>query len=237
MSGSCVWCVTDQHNQQHNADIVVVASAAHAKNFEHLKHLPIKPIRGQVSSVKAGSATQRLKTVVCGEGYVSPPLEDTYSFGATFDLHNQSPDLRDEDHQSNLSMLSTAIPDFTKSLPPINEWQGKVGYRCSTPDYLPIAGPAPIFNEYIERYAKLRNDKNWRFENQTPPLYCGLYVNVGHGSKGLITAPLAAEFLASLICREPSPLPQKISYALHPARFIIKSLIRRKEQTKTVIKE
>lgn len=222
------WCVTDQHNQQHTADIVVVASAAHAKNFDHLKHLPIKPIRGQVSSVKADSTTQRLKTVVCGEGYVSPPLEDTYSFGATFDLHDQSPDLREEDHQSNLSMLSTAIPDFVKSLPPINEWHGKVGYRCSTPDYLPIAGPAPIFNEYIERYAKLRNDKNWRFKNQTPPLHCGLYVNVGHGSKGLITAPLAAEYLASSICGEPSPLPEHMSYALHPARFIIKSLIRRK---------
>ncbi|WP_372738522.1 bifunctional tRNA (5-methylaminomethyl-2-thiouridine)(34)-methyltransferase MnmD/FAD-dependent 5-carboxymethylaminomethyl-2-thiouridine(34) oxidoreductase MnmC [Neptunomonas sp.] len=229
------WCVTDQNKQQHNADIVVVASAWHAKNFDYLNHLPIKPIRGQVSSIKAssmkassGSATPQLKTVVCGAGYISPSMNGCYSFGATFDLHDQSPELREADHKSNLTMLSNAIPDFARTLPPIDEWQGKVGYRCSTPDYLPIAGPAPVFDEYIQRYAKLRKDKNWKFDNQPAPLHTGLYVNVGHGSKGLITAPLAAEHLASLICGEPSPLPQDISYALHPARFIIKSLIRRK---------
>ena len=236
------WCVTDQNNQQHTADIVIVASASHAKNFNHLSHLPIKPIRGQVSSAKVSSskasssevssskasAAHQLKTVVCGAGYISPTLDGIYSFGATFDLHDQSPELREVDHKSNLKMLFNAVPDFAGTLPPIEEWTGKVGYRCSTPDYLPIAGPAPIFNEYIERYAKLRKDKNWRFDNQPAPLHTGLYVNVGHGSKGLISAPLAAEHLASTICGEPSPLPQDISDALHPARFIIKSLIRRK---------
>ncbi len=236
------WCVTDEKDQQHIADIVIVASASHAKNFDPLNHLPIKPIRGQVSSVKASSvkvsssklsSTQpgsedHIKTVVCGEGYISPPLDNTYSFGATFDLHDQSPELRKADHDSNLQMLSNAVPHFARLLPPVDEWQGKVGYRCSTPDYLPIAGPAPVFNEYIERYAKLRKDKNWKFDSQPAPLHTGLYVNVGHGSKGLITAPLASEHLASSICGEPSPLPEDISYALHPARFIIKSLIRRK---------
>jgi tRNA 5-methylaminomethyl-2-thiouridine biosynthesis bifunctional protein len=225
------WCVTDQNNQRHTADIIIVASAAQAKEFESLSHLPIKPIRGQVSVTQTSPITADLTTVICGEGYISPPLDGHYSFGATFDLHDQSPQLRQVDHEANLKMLSNVVPDFANELPPIEEWTGKVGYRCSTPDYLPIAGPAPIANQYIDQYAKLQHDKKWKFANSPAPLHSGLYVNVGHGSKGLITAPLAAEYLAASICGEALPIPREISYALHPARFIIKSLIRGKAQT------
>jgi tRNA 5-methylaminomethyl-2-thiouridine biosynthesis bifunctional protein len=223
------WSVFDQNNQQHTADIVIVASAAHAKEFEQLKHLPIKKIRGQVSVSKIDSSQDELRTVICGEGYISPPLNNLYTFGATFDLHDQSPELREADHNSNFSMITNAASAFASHLPPTDKWHGRVGYRCSTPDYLPIAGPAPVASAYIEQYAKLRDDKNWKFKNAPPELYRGLYLNVGHGSKGLITAPLIAEYLASNICSEPLPIPREISETLHPARFIIKSLIKGKK--------
>ncbi|SIS47220.1 FAD-dependent 5-carboxymethylaminomethyl-2-thiouridine(34) oxidoreductase MnmC [Neptunomonas antarctica] len=224
--GDCSWSVTDQSDNQHSADILIVASATQAKEFNLLSHLPIKPIRGQVSVTPTASGMPVLKTVICGAGYISPSLDNRYSFGATFDLHDQSPQLRHVDHEANLTMLSNVVPDFANQLPPIDEWTGKVGYRCSTPDYLPIAGPAPIVHQYMDHYAKLQHDRKWKFANSPAPLHSGLYVNVGHGSKGLITAPLAAEYLAASICGEPLPFSRKISYALHPARFIIKSLVR-----------
>lgn len=223
------WAVLDHNNQMHAADIVIVASAAHAKEFEQLNHLPIKKIRGQVSISQTDDSQSELQTVICGEGYISPPLNNLYTFGATFDLHDQSPQVREADHHSNLSMISNAASSFARHLPPPNHWNGRVGYRCSTPDYLPIAGPAPVAAAYFEQYAKLRDDKNWRFKNAPPELHKGLYLNVGHGSKGLITAPLIAEYLASSICSEPLPIPREISQALHPARFIIKSLIKGKK--------
>ncbi len=223
------WTVQDHNNQQHTADIVIVASAAHAKEFEQLSHLPIKKIRGQVSVSNIGDSQSELQTVICGEGYISPPLNNLYTFGATFDLHDQSPQIREADHNSNLNMITNAASSFASQLPAPDQWSGRVGYRCSTPDYLPIAGPAPVASAYLEQYAKLRDDKNWRFKNTPPELHKGLYINVGHGSKGLITAPLIAEYLASSICSEPLPIPREISQALHPARFIIKSLIKGKK--------
>ena len=231
------WTVVDHNNQRHTADIVIVASAAHANEFEQLKHLPIKKIRGQVSVTQKHVMQNDLKTVICGEGYISPPLDGLYTFGATFDLHDQSPDLREEDHKSNLSMIRNAAGSFSENLPAITQWDGKVGYRCSTPDYLPIAGPAPVFSAYLDQYSKLQDDKNWAFKNAPAESHPGLYVNVGHGSKGLITAPLIAEYLASSICSEPLPIPRDICHALHPARFIIKSLIKGKNKHVPTIKE
>nr|WP_234406056.1 hypothetical protein [Methylobacillus glycogenes] len=56
------------------------------------------------------------------------------------------------------------------------------------------------------------------------PWQTGLYVNTGHGSKGLTTAPLAAEILASAICAEPSPVDAILLAALDPNRFVLRKL-------------
>jgi tRNA 5-methylaminomethyl-2-thiouridine biosynthesis bifunctional protein len=55
----------------------------------------------------------------------------------------------------------------------------------------------------------------------------GLFVLSGLGAHGLVAAPLAAEVLACAITGEPSPLPQALTHALHPARFLIRALKRK----------
>jgi tRNA 5-methylaminomethyl-2-thiouridine biosynthesis bifunctional protein len=92
---------------------------------------------------------------------------------------------------------------------------------------MPQVGPVPIYDKFISQYQKLNKDKNWRFENTAAPNYNGLFINIGHGSKGLITCPLSAEHLASMMLNHPSPLPKNLSNAIHPARFVIKQLIKR----------
>jgi tRNA 5-methylaminomethyl-2-thiouridine biosynthesis bifunctional protein len=52
-------------------------------------------------------------------------------------------------------------------------------------------------------------------------------VNTAHGSRGLITAPLAGELLASWLNDEPLPVPRAIAEACHPNRFLLRKLIRR----------
>jgi len=47
----------------------------------------------------------------------------------------------------------------------------------------------------------------------------GLLVTTAHGSRGLITAPLAGEVLAALLEDEPAPLPADLMQALRPGRF------------------
>lgn len=220
------WQVTDSKGGIYQASTLIVASASEAASFHPLQHLPLKNIRGQVSIAPEPDAMPTLKTVVCGDGYISPAKEGLYSFGATFNLRDSDTNVRPSDHINNLTTLSTALPNLASQLSTPETWQGKVGFRCSTPDYLPIVGPAPQDDAYLQRYAKLADDKNWKFENLVPPLHSGLYINTGHGSKGLITAPLASEYLASLISGEPLPISRNIGNALHPARFLIKDLIR-----------
>ena len=54
------------------------------------------------------------------------------------------------------------------------------------------------------------------------PWLPGLYVNTGHGSKGLINAPFCAELLASAIAGEPLPADIKLLAALDPNRFLLR---------------
>ena len=69
--------------------------------------------------------------------------------------------------------------------------------------------------------------KDARQVPDTPcPWHDGLYVNSGHGSRGLITAPLCGELLAAWLNDEPLPLPRAVAEACHPNRFLLRKLIR-----------
>ena len=63
-----------------------------------------------------------------------------------------------------------------------------------------------------------------------PPTPCpwldGMYINSGHGSRGLVTAPLCAELLAAWLDAEPLPLPSSVAEACLPNRFALRALIR-----------
>ncbi|MEH6444195.1 MAG: bifunctional tRNA (5-methylaminomethyl-2-thiouridine)(34)-methyltransferase MnmD/FAD-dependent 5-carboxymethylaminomethyl-2-thiouridine(34) oxidoreductase MnmC [Oceanospirillaceae bacterium] len=220
------WQLSTANSQEFTFDAVIVANANSAKQFAQLHELSTKAIRGQVTHCEA-QAENDLKTVVCGAGYISPAIKKQFCFGASFDLHNLDSQLKHLDQQTNINNLKKVLPQFAAKLTFTEQLQGKVAQRCSSPDYLPLVGPAPIHQQFIEKYAKLRKDKNWRFENSPAPNYHGLFINTGHGAKGLITCPLSAEYLACLIAKQPSPLPTQLSNALHPARFVIKQLIRR----------
>lgn len=218
------WQALCDSGERYLAAAVIVATAGAAKALPPLAQLPLKSIRGQVSEAPAPATEPALRTVVCGDGYIPPAMNGTYCFGATFDLHDSDTGIRDQDHQSNLATLSKTLPALGAALAQ-QPLQGRVAFRCSTPDYLPIVGPAPDAERFTEDYARLRQDRKWRFD--TEPSHCpGLYVSVGHGSKGLLTCPIGGELLASLICNEPLPLGRTLTEALSPARFIIKNLIR-----------
>ncbi|HBO14670.1 MAG TPA: bifunctional tRNA (5-methylaminomethyl-2-thiouridine)(34)-methyltransferase MnmD/FAD-dependent 5-carboxymethylaminomethyl-2-thiouridine(34) oxidoreductase MnmC, partial [Halieaceae bacterium] len=102
---------------------------------------------------------------------------------------------------------------------------GRAELRCGAPDYLPLAGPAPATAAFRERYAALGRNARAAVPARAPCVP-GLYVSTGHGSRGLSSAPLAAELIASQACDEPPPLPRPLARAIAPARFILRDLIR-----------
>lgn len=212
-------------NSGFSSEQVVVCCASQAVRFDPLSQLPLKPIRGQTSQASAPAGLPPLKTVVCGEGYISPPLNGEYCFGASFVLHDSNDQVRQEEHQHNLDILQRALPKLGQALQQ-QSLEGKVAFRCSTPDYLPLAGAVADHDAFIETYAKLRDDARWPFTAR-PPLQRGLFVNVGHGSKGLLSGPICGQLIAALISGAPLPLAADQVRILNPARFMVKNLIRK----------
>ena len=96
--------------------------------------------------------------------------------------------------------------------------EGRAAFRCTTPDYLPLVGPLCDADAFAEAYAVLGRDAR-QVPDVPAPWLDGLYVNSGHGSRGLITAPLAGELLAAWLEGEPLPVPRDVAEACHPNRF------------------
>ena len=175
--------------------------------------------------------TQLLRKCV-GDGkisYIAPTNSARHCIGATFDLNDSDPTLRGDDHRRNLDTLGQALPQWQATLAELDttHLDGRTGFRCASPDYLPLAGPVPEIESFLHDYSALRD--NARQAIAQPGRYrAGLYLSTGHGSRGLTSTPLCAELLASTICGELSPLNRELTRAVAPARFLIRDLIRQK---------
>jgi tRNA 5-methylaminomethyl-2-thiouridine biosynthesis bifunctional protein len=215
----------DQGECLQEAPVVVVANAGAATRLAQLADLPLNTIRGQVSLVPASTLSQQLRVLLCHDGYLSPPLQGGFHcVGATFQPGSTDLALRAEDHTENRRLLAEALPALAASLPPVREWTGRVALRCQSPDYLPLVGPVAAREDFLERYAGLRDG---RVMDYPPlPVLPGLYVNIAHGSKGFSHAMLAAEILASELGGEPAPVSTAVLEALHPMRFRARELRR-----------
>nr|WP_314488107.1 bifunctional tRNA (5-methylaminomethyl-2-thiouridine)(34)-methyltransferase MnmD/FAD-dependent 5-carboxymethylaminomethyl-2-thiouridine(34) oxidoreductase MnmC [uncultured Pseudomonas sp.] len=211
-----------------SAPVVILAGAAEVKCFPAASGLPLKRIRGQITQLVETQASAALKTVVCAEGYIAPGRLGEHTLGASFDFHNEDLTTTPAGHQGNLDLLQEISPNLTQRLGEQLDpetLQGWAAFRCTSPDYLPIVGPLADPQSFAQTYAVLRKDAR-----QVPDAACpwleGLYVNSGHGSRGLITAPLSGELLAAWINNEPLPLPRAVAQACHPNRFMLRTLIK-----------
>jgi|CoawatStandDraft_6_1074263.scaffolds.fasta_scaffold23741_1 tRNA 5-methylaminomethyl-2-thiouridine biosynthesis bifunctional protein len=216
---------------EYEFDAVVIANANGANTLLAQQDLPLKSIRGQVSYVKTQESPA---LVVCGEGYVTPTQKGVLAVGASYNLDSNDTQLSEADHAGNLGRLGEVLPSHQTSSQAANHIAieqilvgGRVGFRAVTPDYLPMVGQVADKSEVINRFAKLRQDANYKFAQDMPYLP-GLYINAGHGSKGFISAPLSAEILACQMANQSLPVAQCVAWALDPNRFIIRDLIRRK---------
>ena len=218
---------------------LLIATAGHARHFPQTQHLPLKPVRGQVTYLAASDASRKLKTALCSEGYIAPadPLSNSHCIGATFDVkapfHPEGTNTQQSDHLENLDKMDGPTPALEGALGlaqhrrEIDKLSGRAAYRCTTPDYLPIAGPAPKYATFLEDYQLLRKNAKSSIP-RAGSYWPGLFLNVGHGSRGLTYAALTAELVAAQIDGNTPPLPRHLIQALSPARFIIRDLIRKK---------
>lgn len=195
-AGGNGWRLSDNKGRQWDASTVILCSGERLNQLveQAASPLPIKPIRGQVTTLPSRLATAP-RSVICADGYLNPSFSGQVLLGATFDLHSDDPQVRQESHRENLDRLSRWCPDAIRpgSVSP-EMCNGRVGFRATLPDYQPLAGP-------------LARDVS------------GLFVLAGLGSKGLATGPLLAEYLADLICNQPLCLENSLARRVAPSRF------------------
>ncbi|WP_324691339.1 FAD-dependent 5-carboxymethylaminomethyl-2-thiouridine(34) oxidoreductase MnmC [Cobetia sp. D5] len=225
-------------------DQLIVALGEQTHLPEPLAHLPLQPIRGQVSEITVApehaAHLPALDSVVCAGGYVSPYQRHadgsvTLSFGATFAPRDEDEAVREADHAANVAELRSALPAFVAAWEQArgvrledDDWQGRVAWRAASPDKSPLAGPAPDAAQWREDYAAMAFDAKKRVPQSSGAHLPGLWLSTAHGSRGFTTAPLCAELIASQLCGEPLPLERELAEHLHPGRRLIRDIVQRR---------
>lgn len=187
------WQLFDNHQQLTDVDAVILANAHAAQQFV-TPTLPLTVSRGQVSLVAATSASRHYDQALCHRGYYSPAIKGLHCVGASFDPGDSSRAHRPQDDIDNLRHLHHWLPELWEALggDAIKIVDARVGLRCQAKDYLPLAGPTSSL---------------------------GLFLNIGHGSRGITATPLVAELLKSQLLGLPCPVDREVARALHPERF------------------
>ncbi|QIB64171.1 bifunctional tRNA (5-methylaminomethyl-2-thiouridine)(34)-methyltransferase MnmD/FAD-dependent 5-carboxymethylaminomethyl-2-thiouridine(34) oxidoreductase MnmC [Kineobactrum salinum] len=209
------------------ASHAVVAAGQHSAAFHGLDWLPLRMIRGQTTQLPPDPVRARLRAVLCHSGYIAPANAAGQCVGATFGLDDPDPAPRTADQSHNLQALAKALPDWETQLAELDRGAlpARVAWRCASPDYLPLVGPVPDREAFVRDYGALRDNARQAIA-VAGSCVPGLYLNTGHGSRGLTSTALAAELLAGQICDEPLPLEPELVRALAPARFLIRDLRR-----------
>ena len=226
------WQAAAQHNPITTASCVIIACGTGSSAFEQIDWLPLQSIRGQTTDIPSTPLLNQLRSALCHEGYIAPARHGYHCIGATFDPDSSHQSIEPDDHRINLERLCAALPACREEIAMLEpaSLTGRVGFRCASPDYLPMVGPVPDYDAFIHDFDTLR--KNAREHIDRRGCYLpGLYVSTAHGSRGLASTPLSAELLASMVCAEPPPLSRALVRALAPARFIIRDLCRNRLST------
>lgn len=215
-------------NQSFHADAIVIANSAAASQFPQSKHLTLRTVRGQITRLSATPDSSRLKHALNYSGYLTPVWNGYHTIGATF--HPKRNDLQEtqQDHQENIDRLRHALP-HCPALPAESNGHhgGRVALRAGTPDYLPYVGPLPDADAYAVCFQEGLGKGQLKRLYPAGPLHPHLYVNVGHGSRGITSSLLAAEVICHWMLAEPAPVDSEILHSLHPARFLVRQFKRR----------
>lgn len=217
-----------------SADALVVANGFGANKLAQLSDLPLRSVRGQITYVPSTPASSTLlKHALNYEGYITPAKEGFHCVGATFHPKSTDTEFHAQDHDTNLTNLQHTVPSLANTLfegkgspanPPLE--QGRVAFRCQTPDYLPMIGPMPNIEDFKSDYNDLRKGivkRDFPLGSYLP----NCYVNLAHGSRGITSSLMGAEIIACFLNSEPQPLDQEVLDILNPARFIIRGLKRK----------
>jgi tRNA 5-methylaminomethyl-2-thiouridine biosynthesis bifunctional protein len=209
---------TDLEEQQ-VVDLVIWTNALEASQFIDM-HLPLKPVRGQITQI---SSVPALRMPICGDAYVAPAANGMMTCGATYAPNSDDLEPRVDDDFTNLAAANSLLqhPAWTAK----DILGHRVSLRTATPDYAPIVGQIADPRDWDSRLDGLKYDASFQ-PSEALPYLNGQYVLAGLGSRGTLTAPITAELVVSQILGEVLPVSEAVRDALAPDRFFRRQLIR-----------
>ncbi|AWX13930.1 bifunctional tRNA (5-methylaminomethyl-2-thiouridine)(34)-methyltransferase MnmD/FAD-dependent 5-carboxymethylaminomethyl-2-thiouridine(34) oxidoreductase MnmC [Mergibacter septicus] len=226
------WLLRDQQQNTYSHRCVILANGHLLTQFKQTENLPLYPVRGQVSQIPTTPQLSQLRTVLCYDGYLTPVdlAKQSHCIGASHIRDNSNTDFSPLEQQQNQQKIQQNLnPDGTI------QWVKEVdtsanlarmGVRSSARDRAPLIGNvADIEQQYLDYH----NLYNLRRRRQTIPIaksFPNLFLIGGLGSRGLTSAPLLGETLASLIFNHPLPLGEDILHTLSPNRNWIRKLLK-----------
>ncbi len=214
---SSTWRVQDNKNNAFEADMVVICNANDIKQFRQCQSAAITPVRGQLNLFKQTKESLNIKTVICSNHYLSPAVDGWHCIGTTYAPNDMNPTAREVDTRENLNALRAISPEIYQHID-MDSLQSRVAWRSQTRDYMPLAG------QLIDEATIRENPPRYNVNPADLPWLEGLYVNAGHGSKGMITAPICGELIASLAADSDLFIEPKLASKLNPSRFLLREL-------------
>ena len=164
---------------QHSFDRLVVAAGAWSAKFAKQvgDRVSLDAERGYHISFGAGSERLlRGPVVVPGRGFVLSPMHDGLRLVSGDELAGLSA-------PPNYKRIEALLPDAVRVLPALADWRPIsrwMGHRPSTPDTLPVIGPASKSPDVIYAF--------------------------GHGHLGVTLSAITARLVADLIARRPAEI-------------------------------
>ncbi|MFD1330193.1 NAD(P)/FAD-dependent oxidoreductase [Mycoplana ramosa] len=164
---------------QHGFDRVVVAAGAWSGKFAKQlgDRVSLDAERGY--HISFGPGSERLlrgPVVIPGRGFVLSPMHDGLRLVSGDELAGLSA-------PPNYKRIEALLPDAVRVLPALRDWRPAsrwMGHRPSTPDTLPVIGPARKSQDVIYAF--------------------------GHGHLGVTLSAITARLVADLIVRRPSEI-------------------------------
>jgi tRNA 5-methylaminomethyl-2-thiouridine biosynthesis bifunctional protein len=211
-----LWQILSSQGRTFTSPIVVLCNAYEAAALEVSSWLPLEAIRGQTVSVLSTPLSSRLRTVVTFGGYLTPAVDGLHFLGAHYRHNDPNPDPSSTDTSDILNRCEQWLPDMQRTLAATRD--ARVCFRTSTIDRLPYVGALPNFSGMKQVSLGYRSGTDL---TARVPLthYDGLYVHLGHGSRGLLSCPVGAEIIARLATKQELLDLSTISTIITPDRL------------------
>lgn len=217
---------SDKRSYSHQ--LIVLANGYEITQFQQSAEIPVYPVRGQVSQVNSHGELHQLKSVLCFDGYLTPnhPNLQTHCLGASHVRNSTDRSFSLSEHNDNLVRIQRNLSncDWVNSIKLNND--ARCGVRCSSRERVPFAGAVANLNKLQKAYHNLFNLRRRREFIPLAPHHDNLFIVGALGSRGLTSAPLLGELIASQIYAEPLPLSSDILSNLNPNRSWIRKLLK-----------